>query len=292
MLPSVLSVLLMGMLPVLGVQTTDSLTLSNLTIASPSPLLAAESPRTFTLQGPFSASGVLVIDFDSGQILFERDARVARPMASLTKLMTALLIVEEHGLDEWVTVPGGIKWMDGTVAYLAEGQQFTVGDLLTAMLVASANDAAETLAVYHSGSSQAFATEMNERAKSLGLKQTSFANPIGLDAEYQWSTPRDIAWLSTFAMRNPEILKRMSMRGARIESRDGTAIYLTHTHAFMHEDSNVIAGKTGTTIGANQCLMSLVQSGDRRYLVVLLNSLQRYRDMRTILNELSPTDVL
>lgn len=293
MFAPVLSVLLMGMVPVLGVQTTDSLALSSLRIASPSPLLAAESPRTLKLTDTFSASGILVMDFDSGQVLFERDARVARPMASLTKLMTALLIAEKHDLNEWVTVPKGISAVDGTVAYLPEGQQFTVGDLLTALLVSSANDAAQTLAVHHSGSVGAFVEEMNERSRSLGLKQTSFSNPVGLDAEYQWSTPRDIAWLSTFAMRNPEILSRMGMRGARIQSKQGQPIYLTHTHALMHADTAVLAGKTGTTNGANQCLMSLVKGGERRYLVVLLNSLQRYKDMQEIIDALDvPEEVL
>lgn len=282
----------MGMLPVLGLQNTDVLTLRDLSIASPSPLLAAEARPSLAFPDNLSASGVLVVDFDSGQVLLERGSKTQRPMASLTKLMTALLIVEGHDLGEWVTIPKGMSAMNGSIAYLPEGEQFTVGDLLSAALISSANDAAQTLAIFHSGSVSAFVQEMNDRARSLGLRQTSFANPIGLDDAHQWSTPRDIAWLASFAMRNPEIRARLGTRGERIASKQGMPLYLTHTHAFIHADTGVIAGKTGTTEGANECLMSLVQEGNRTYLVVLLNSLERYKDMRAILDVLSAPSVL
>ena len=291
MYASVLSILLMGMLPVQGVRHADALTLRDVHIAAPSPYLAAARGTALTFPKALSASGVLVIDFDSGQALLERDAKVPRPMASLTKLMTALIIVEEHDLDEWVTIPKGMSMMNGSVAYLPEGEQFTVGDLLSAALMASANDAAQTLAIFHSGSVSAFVQDMNDRARSLGLRQTSFANPIGLDDDHQWSTPRDVAWLASFAMRNPEIRTRMSTRGARIASKQGTPIYLTHTHAFLHAATGVIAGKTGTTNGANECLMSLVEKADRTYLVILMNSLTRYKDMRALLDALDAPSV-
>lgn len=291
MYSSVLSVLLMGLIPVLGVESHDALSLRDVPIASPSPLMR-QAKATVTFPDMYSASGVLVMDFDSGQVLFERGAGEQRHMASLTKLMTAIVIIENHDLDEWVTVPKGISSVGGSTAYLPEGEQFTVGDLLSASLIASANDAAATLAIFHSGSAAAFVQEMNRRASTMGLRHTSFANPIGLDDEHQISTPRDIAWLSTFALRNPEIHKRLAQRGFRIQSKQGTVAYLTHTHAFMHADTGVIAGKTGTTDGANECLMSLVEVGDRTYLVVIMNSLQRYKDMRSILDALASSDVL
>ena len=128
---------------------------------------------------------------------------------------------------------------------------------------------------------------MNGRAVALGLHHTLFRNPTGLDAVGQESTPQDLGWLAMFALRNPEIHSRLSTRGARIQSRGGQIAYLTHTHALLHAETAVTAGKTGTTEGAGECLMSVVEREGRRYLVILLNSLQRYTDMRRILDILT-----
>lgn len=289
MFSSVLSVLLMGMLPVLGLPGPEGVTLRDLAIAAPSPYLAADPRMQLAIAGRLSASGVLVLDLESGQVVYARDSGTERPMASLTKLMTAILIVERHDLSAFVTVPK--TPMPGGGEHLPLGQEFTVGDLLTALLVASDNDAAVALAIVDAGTTEAFVAAMNERAVPLGLKHTSFANPVGLDDPRQWSTPQDLAWLTRAALRYPEIAARLGKPGATIRSRQGQSVYLTHTHAFLHiEGSSVIAGKTGTTLGAGQCLMSVVAVGNRRYIVVLLKSLERYKDMQAILDALrSPT---
>jgi serine-type D-Ala-D-Ala carboxypeptidase (penicillin-binding protein 5/6) len=240
---------------------------------------------------------VVILDAESARRLYGRQHDVRRPMASLTKLMTALIIVENHALTEAVRIPSGAENMQGNRAFLVVGEQFTIGDLLSAMLIASANDAAYTLAAFHSGSQEEFVRAMNDRASALGLKATSFANPTGLDDPTQWSTPQDIAWLTLAALRHPAIQKRLSTRGMTIRSVQGTSIALTHTHALLHASrpliadasrasSTVLAGKTGTTDSAGQCLMTVVGEGNRRYVVVLMDSLQRYQDMRSILDAL------
>ena len=124
---------------------------------------------------------------------------------------------------------------------------------------------------------------MNESALQLGLTGTSFRNPAGLDHPAHWSTPEDIAWLTVFAMRNSEIADRMARAGATIVSDRGDRLQLYHTHALMHEKNTVMAGKTGTTNDAGQCLVSLVEGKDSEYIVVLLNSNHRYKDMKKIL---------
>lgn len=230
-----------------------------------------------------SASGVLVWNLTSGQRLHEYASAIPRPMASLTKLMTALIIAENHPLDEWGTVPEHIGNVVGNTAYLPPSGVFTIGDLLSALLVQSGNDAAYTLALLHSGSEAKFVDEMNTRAKELGLRNTSFANATGLDASNHWSTPEDLAWLAMHVLRNPILRNRMSMRGVRIVSRSGNIIYLTHTNALMHANVGVIAGKTGTTGAARECLFSVVEKNGKEYGVVLLHSLDRYADMRRIL---------
>ncbi len=284
MLRSVLSVLFLGMLPVAGTQVGQTaIGLEGLTVAPPVPPLVLEER--------LSASGAIILDLRSAQEVYGQAEDVERPMASLTKLMTALLIVENHDLGEWVKIPHLVADVGGQKAYLPGGEHFTVGDLLSALLLLSANDAAETLAIYHSGSVSDFVREMNERAVSLGLRETSYANPTGLDDEDQYSTPRDIAWITTFVTRQPEIRERMSMRADTIWSREGSRIDLWHTHALLHTEESVVAGKTGTTGAAGQCLVSLVAEGGREYVVVLLHSQERYADLRTILRSLEPTVV-
>lgn len=277
----ILSLLLMGFLPFHGGTSSGESPLERVHIAPPA-LTASAS------LGQLSASGVLIIDRESGQPLFAKEARIPRPMASLTKIMTALLIVEHHAMEEWITIPPEVRGVGGESIHLEPGQQFTVGDLLSAMLIGSANDAAVTLALYHSGSMEVFVDAMNARARELGLLHTSYQNPVGFDAEMQWSTPQDIAWLALFALRSEEIRRRMGLRGATFKSRSGDAVTVTHTHALLHAESGVIAGKTGTTPEARQCLLSVVKgSDDREYIVVLLRSLNRYADMRAIVRVLA-----
>lgn len=272
----------MGVLPFYGGPSPGERPLERVRIAQPT-LTTSVNPL---LQ--LSASGVLIVDRESGQSLFAKEDRIPRPMASLTKIMTALLIVENHEMQEWVTIPSAVQGVGGESIHLEPGQQFMVGDLLSAMLIGSANDAAIALAVYHSGSSEVFVAAMNARARELGLRNTSYQNPVGFDAERQWSTPRDILWLTMFALRSGEIHRRMGMRGATLKSRSGDTVTVTHTHALLHAEGGVIAGKTGTTPGARQCLLSVVRGSDgREYLVVLLRSLNRYADMRAIAQALA-----
>ncbi len=277
---SVLAALLIGMLPL-----PTALPLQQPLVALQEIAIAPLVPP-LEIDGHLSASGVLVADLQGGQNLFSRQAGVKRPMASLTKLMTALLIAENHSMDEWVTVPAGARKVNGNSAYLPVGEQFTVRDLLAALLIASANDAAYVLATFHSGSVDKFVEEMNLRTEALGLKDTLFENPTGLDSKAQWSTPQDMVWLATFVLRVPIIRKYMGKRGMPIYSRQGRQVDLVHTHALLHADTSVKAGKTGTTNAAKECLLSLVEVNGREYVVVLMYSLQRYKDMRIILNSI------
>jgi len=274
---SLLSVLLMGIWPMVNAVGQDQgINISALAIASPAP--------TLSLQQNLSASGTLILDAESGQIVYASQASVRRPMASITKLMTALIIAENHEMDELVKIPVNATNVLGNKAYLDAGERFTVGDLLSALLISSANDAAITLAQYHSGSVEDFVAQMNERGTQLGLKDTSYADPIGLDHLDQYSTPRDIAWLTKFARSNPLIAERMESQWETITSREGTEIPLSHTHALLHASSGVVAGKTGTTGDAKQCLVSVFESGGREYIIVLLRSGNRYGDMSIIMS--------
>jgi len=278
MYASLLSVLLLGVIP-LSSAAAQHLLIERIAIAPPAPSLA--------LHGHLSASGVLVLDAQSGQVVFSQQANVERPMASITKLMTALIIAENHELDEIVTISEGAEDVIGTKAYLSPGERYSVGNLLSAVLIASANDAANVLAQFHSGSVTAFVAAMNERAAQLGLQHTSYADPIGLDHEGQFSTPRDIAWLTKYVYEQPALAERMGKRSQRIVSLGGEDITLYHTHALLHQFEQITAGKTGTTDQARQCLVSVVEQSGRQFVVVLFYSDERYADMQVILEALT-----
>jgi D-alanyl-D-alanine carboxypeptidase (penicillin-binding protein 5/6) len=278
----------MGMLPLVRAPVVEQADLERLAVAAPVQVSPDAEIVLSRIQKRVTASGILILDIGSSQEVYARSADVTRPIASLTKMMTALIIVEQHSLDEWVRVPDDIKEIEGSNAGLPPGSEFTVGDLLSAILIHSANDAAETLARYHSGSVEAFVGEMNLRAKSLGLRNTRYANPVGFDDPYQHSTARDQAWLAMFVLRHPEIRERMATPTISIQSRDGqSTLSLTNTHQLLKPDTAIVAGKTGTTLGAGQCLLSVVGDGGREYVVVLLGSRARYVDMQVVLDVLA-----
>lgn len=280
---SLASVLLLGLIP-----SWDSPGAATIALRSPvAPPAFIGGPALPLLQASdqLSASGIVVMDVQSSQILFERGADTVLPMASLTKLMTALLVVERGGLDSIVTVPQQVQRYAGTsTATIRPGEQLTIGNLLTAMLVASSNEAAFTLALQTGGDITSFIRAMNERARSLGLAHTTYDNPTGFDDPLQHSTPRDLAWLAMYVFQKEEIARRLSTKQASIRSLSGTLIRLSHTHQLLHEDSSVIAGKTGTTDAAKECLLSIVEKAGRFYVVVLLKSRDRYGDTRLILD--------
>ena len=283
MVGPLLSVLLLGSVPVWGVNDPGIPSAHDLGVAPPVASALADSiPRS--LAGGLSASGVLIVDLDSAQTVYADRPLEPRPMASLTKLMTALIIVEHHDLDERVEIDSEIGWIQDNEVGLEIGDEYALGDLLSAMLVHSANDAAVALAVHHSGSEDAFVEEMNKRAAALGLHDTVYKTATGFDAPGQHSTPRDLGILSTFVLRFPALVERMSMNGGTIRSRSGTSLSFVHTHQLLRQPNAITAGKTGTTDDAGQCLMSVFEADGRRYAAVLLHSDDRYGDMRRILS--------
>ncbi len=284
MYSTVLSVLLMGMVPVLQSPAPQA-SVSVLHVASPSPLEERLLTKLESMDA-LTASGIVILDLESGQQVYGRNAERRHPMGSLTKLMTALLIVENHELTEMVKVTLDATKIEGTKASLVSGRRYSVGDLLSAMLIASGNDAAVTLSRYHSRSQAAFVRQMNARAASLGLRDTSFANSAGLDSANQWSTSRDMALLASYVLNEPKIRSRLSLPTALIHDTTGRAINLTNTNTLLHESNAVIAGKTGTTVAAGECLLSIIREAGREYAVVLLGSRHRYADMRVILDTL------
>jgi D-alanyl-D-alanine carboxypeptidase len=233
---------------------------------------------------PISASGMLLVDASSGEELASVNPDERRPMASLTKIMTALLVLEHHELTDTVTIPPVAENVGGSAVGLIPGQHMTVGALLRTLLLPSANDAAYALASYQGPGVATFVKSMNERAEALGLKNTHFANPAGLDHPEQYSSARDLAWLTLAALKDKRFASIVQTRSARVESSEGQRYDLRNTNEMLHYNEDVYGVKTGTTDAAGECLIVLFKQDDRPYLLVLLGSKDRYTDSLHILS--------
>jgi D-alanyl-D-alanine carboxypeptidase (penicillin-binding protein 5/6) len=283
MVQALLTVVFFGMVPLPGTGSAFAVSPLDVAVGSPSPIASLLSPF-LEENANFSASGIVVMDLESGQVLFDEHADEQFPMASLTKLMTALLTSEKNmDFNTWVEIPTDLPPLESK-RVLPSGEHFRLGDVLTALLVHSSNEAAVTLARTIAGSDNAFVEQMNTRAKELGLTHTSFSDAIGFDSPSQHSSAKDLAWLATYVLRRPELRKRLSLPSASIQSREGTVVALDQTHQLLTGNGPVIAGKTGTTVGAGQCLLSIVEQDSRDLVVVLLGSRNRYRDMQSLLS--------
>ncbi len=279
MLSVLASILVLGLIPS-ELSPSPSPALPGIEVVS----ISAPDMLASRLQVPaLSASSALLIDMKSGQELFSIAPDERKPMASLTKIMTALLILEDHNLGETVTVPLVADDIRGSTVGLQSGQRLSVLNLLYALLLPSANDAAYTLATFDARSVGSFVQRMNQRALSLGLKNTHFANPAGLDHDQQFSTSRDLAWLTMAALKNPQFSKIVGTRTARITTMDGEEFSLKNTNEMLHYNEDVFGVKTGTTDKAGECLIVLFTEGDHPYLFIVLGSSDRYADGLKIL---------
>ncbi len=229
-----------------------------------------------------SAEALLVYDIDAGRMLYERDSDVARAPASLTKLMTALLVLEADNLDDVVTVEENDLIGDSSMG-LAVDDQVTVETLLWGLLLPSGNDAAMALARHTSGSADNFVARMNERATQMGLAETTFQNPHGLDADNQVTSARDLLTLTLADLDYP--LFREIVATAQI-SADGYA--LQNTNELLANDAGGISGttgiKTGTTPLAGECLVAQIERDGHPMLIIVLGSSDRYADVRALHN--------
>ena len=246
------------------------------------------------------ASSSVVIDVDSGTILHYDKGRTQMPIASLTKMMTAVIVMESiKDLDEPVTIDEEAVSADGTkvgcptsVNCVAErlhlGEKVTAKDLLMAMLLNSANDAAVALGNHIAGSQQAFADLMNKKAGELDLSDSHFCNPSGLDADGCYSSAYDLARITAYSMKYDLIWKIMKMQEANMGSCDGKYTHLLkNTDVLLSQIPNCLGGKTGFTYNAGKSLMlaaSDPNAGKHKVIAVILNDNNRWEDMRNLID--------
>jgi len=212
-----------------------------------------------------SAPQAILVQPQTGDVLLRKDSEVARPVASTTKLMTALIVLERVRLDDVFTaVPYAPTPLESLV-HLRAGERMTVRDLLRALLLVSANDAAATLAAGTAGSQAAFVAQMNARAQELGLSQTAYANPIGLDEPGNHSSARDLVVLTGRLRRYPFFRRTVALRSARLTTGSHTRL-IQNTNDLLGVVPYVDGVKTGHTDAARYVL---VASATRRGVTML-----------------------
>lgn len=238
--------------------------------SAPVPTLSAAS---FALFDPVSKA------FYAGQ---DMDAR--RPMASTTKIMTALLALELLDLDTVVTVPSDAVGTEGSSVYLFAGEQITVRTLLYALMLSSANDAAVTLALCASGSIEDFASRMNERAAALGMVNTHFCNPHGLPNGEHYSTARDMALLTAAALENATFAQIVATK-RYTAPQNGTGaerLFVNHNKLLSGLDG-AVGVKTGYTRASGRCLVSAATREGLTLIAVTLQAPNDWRDHTALL---------
>jgi len=240
---------------------------------------------TANLEPILKAKSVLAVDLKNGMLLYERNGYDHRSIASITKLMTVTIILEENKLSDVVTVSKTASQVEGSKIWLAPGEKISVENLLYAALIPSANDAAYALAEYNSGGNITdFVAKMNQKAQELGLHDTHFTNPIGLDEPGNYSSAYDLSILGRYVYNKSFVKRAAVIKEMTISSTNGKLNHeLKSTNDLLGSYLKVLGLKTGTTDLAGQCLIAIIENskGDD-ILTVVLDSPSRYDETKLL----------
>lgn len=225
------------------------------------------------LPGGPSVSARCAVLSCGGRLIYAKNAHERMPMASTTKLMTALVVLENCALDETVEVKAESCGLEGSSMYLRPGRDKTVEELLTGLLLVSGNDAASALACHVSGSEAGFAKLMNQKAAEIGMRNTSFVNPHGLPDPAHYSTAADLALLMERCMENADFARINAMQSRCV---DGSV--LVNHNRLLSSCPGCTGGKTGYTMSAGRCLVSACERGGGRLICVTLSAPDDWND--------------
>ena len=229
-----------------------------------------------------NASALYLVELQSGRVLLEKNATRRLPPASLTKIMTALVALEAAPLQEVVKIDGRALSHHSSL-HFHSGEEYLLRDLVTAMLVTSANDACEAVAWHVGGGGDEFVTMMNERARTLELVNTHFVNPCGFDAPDHYSSAADLAKLTERALQVPAISMIVRTVVRDITSVDGKRqVFLRSTNELLR-DPDVNGVKTGYTSKAGRCLIASMFKDGHRLLLVGLNVMDQWEQATRLL---------
>ena len=227
------------------------------------PLRAAAVPE-------ITAKSAILLDANTGKVLYTKNDTAQRAVASTQKLLTALIVAESGDLEKSVKIESSDTNCEPTKINVKPGQTYTRVQLLNALLVKSGNDVARTLARDNAGSVSAFADKMTARVRSLGGTNSNFENPNGLPAQGQYSTARDMARVARMAYRNPTLREIMKTRYYNFRFSSGTVVPLRNTNRVLRTYSFCNGMKTGYTHLAGHCLISSGSYNGRDVIAVML----------------------
>ncbi len=231
------------------------------------------------------AKSVCVMDALTGDIIFEKDAYTRRPMASTTKIMTAVVALENSSADDIVEISKNAEIQEGSSAYLRAGSKMYMRDLLYGLMLNSGNDAAVAISEYIAGSTDKFVDMMNEKAWTIGANDTAFVNPNGLPHDDHFTTARDLAWIARYALKNPQFCETVSTSEILSHTADGTGEqwYINHNKLLkMYDDC--IGVKTGYTKKSGRCLVSAAERNNITVIAVTLDDPNDWKDHEELLD--------
>ncbi len=224
-----------------------------------------------------SARSAIVVDGQTGRVLFSREPDRKSLIASTTKIMTALIVCEQCNILDRMRIPQEAVGIEGSSIYLQAGEVMTLQELLYGMMLCSGNDAAAALAIYCGGTLEGFAELMNDKARKLGMTGTHFVNPHGLDAPDHYSTARDLAILACYAMKNPVFAKTVSTKTVTIGSRS-----LRNHNKLLWQVEGADGVKTGYTKAAGRILVSSAVRDGRRIVAVTIDDGNDWADHKAL----------
>lgn len=216
-------------------------------------------------------SGYAVIEVSSGRLLNGSNENLRLPMASTTKAMTALVVLENASLSDIVEIPPAAVGIEGSSVYLKKGERFTVEELLYALMLRSGNDAAVALAVHTSGSVEEFVRKMNERAALMGLKDTKFVNPHGLHDENHYTTAYELALIAAEGLKNPHFKRIVSTKNIVIDGEGHEKRYFANKNKILYNYEGATGVKTGFTRDSGRCLIASAERNGMEVVAVALN---------------------
>lgn len=245
------------------------------TIALPSVAQAQPKPTV-------SAQSAILMDMSNNKVLFAKEADQKRKIASITKIMTAIVAIEETPIDRLIPIDSHAVGVEGSSIYLKKGEKIPLRSLLYGLMLRSGNDAAEAIASAVGGSREGFVFLMNQKAEELGMKQTHFVNPHGLDEPGHYSSAHDMAILTAYAMKNRHFREIVKSPSAKVDWPGEGKRYFQNKNKFLKYYQGADGVKTGYTKASGRSLVTTVQRYGKHLVCVTINAPDDWNDHRAM----------
>lgn len=241
------------------------------------------SPKAFAFAD--TAFSACVMNAATGEVVWEKNAYASHSMASTTKIMTAIVALENCDINEIVTVSQKASYTEGSAMYIKEGDQFLLKDMLYGLMLNSGNDAAEAIAEHVAGGTAAFAYMMNQKAFEIGAKNTQFQNPSGLDAPGHYTTAYDMALIMKYALQNEYFKEVTATKYIELKPQNSDRVLpLSNHNRLLKEYEGCYSGKTGYTEKTGRCLVSAAERDGMTFIAVTLDDSKDWQSHKAMLD--------